>query len=127
MPISFRVASAIMAVFFGCAAGVQLNDPDPIPWIAVYGSACLLACFGGWGLRTPTIFSVALAVLALRWASQLAAQIDGRIRLSDLFQSWQMSGNRAELAREAGGLSIIVAWSLVVIVREVLRNRASPR
>ena len=39
MRIALRVAAALMAIFFVYAAVVQLNDPDPVRWIAISAAA----------------------------------------------------------------------------------------
>ena len=39
-----RVTSALLVLFFIYAAVVQFNDPDPILWVAIYGTAAGAAC-----------------------------------------------------------------------------------
>ena len=34
---------AVVAVLFGIAAVLQVNDPDPLPWIVLYGAVALVA------------------------------------------------------------------------------------
>ncbi|CAL1263431.1 unnamed protein product [Larinioides sclopetarius] len=40
--IVWRVANAMMTLFFIMASGVQFNDPDPFLWVPLYGTAAIL-------------------------------------------------------------------------------------
>jgi hypothetical protein len=50
----FRVANAVMTLLFLVATFVQYNDPDPIRWMAIYGSSGLPA-------TNPGVASVRIA------------------------------------------------------------------
>jgi transmembrane protein TMEM220 len=115
-----------MAILFGVAALLQLNDPDPIRWVSIYGSASALAAYAAVNSRIPVLATCLLGALALVWGIAVEIQIDRRILLSELFHSWKMYDGRVELAREAGGLFIIVVWSVALIVRALLLHRRKP-
>jgi len=56
-----RILSFILAVMFVVFAFVQVNDPDPIIWILIYGVMaviCVLAAFGIY----PRKFMIGLAI-----------------------------------------------------------------
>ena len=44
MPI--RIGSVFWVILMFVVAGLQFNDPDPVPWVAVYGT-----CGMTWLLR----------------------------------------------------------------------------
>jgi hypothetical protein len=115
-----------MALLFGVATLLQLNDPDPIRWILIYGCASALATFAAVRSRVPVFIICALGSLALIWAVGVELQIDRRIHVGELFQSWKMYDEGVELAREAGGLFIVAIWSLTLVVCAFLLNREKP-
>ena len=56
-----RILSFILAIMFLVFAFVQVNDPDPIIWILIYGVMaviCVLAAFGIY----PRKFMIGLAI-----------------------------------------------------------------
>ncbi|HEX7071581.1 MAG TPA: transmembrane 220 family protein, partial [Rhodothermales bacterium] len=64
---TLKIANVVMAVVFAAFTVVQVNDPDSLAWILLYGAAaacCVLFVFG----RLSPTFGGALAVLALVWA-----------------------------------------------------------
>ena len=93
-----RAANAVLCVLFLFAVAVQYNDPDPIRWMAMYGSAavcCLLALIG----RLPRILPAAVGLVALVWAVVLGASV--------------VRGNQplnSEEGRETMGLVIVAFW-----------------
>lgn len=103
-------ANWVMAALFVAAAAVQLNDPDPVRWIALYGAAaagCLLfrrAAFA-WSAQA------ALAAVALAWCLLLLGHLGGVVDSRAFFDlGMKMRGDATERAREAGGLAIVAAW-----------------
>ncbi|MEM1248656.1 MAG: transmembrane 220 family protein [Acidobacteriota bacterium] len=66
-----RVVYAVFAALMGVSALVQLNDPDPMLWVAAYGAAALVFAAAALGTahRWLTISTfVILALLAARSA-----------------------------------------------------------
>ncbi|XP_068673769.1 transmembrane protein 220-like isoform X2 [Montipora foliosa] len=43
-PWTWRLANGVMATFFALSAYVQINDPDPLIWMLIYGIPCVLCC-----------------------------------------------------------------------------------
>ena len=120
----FRVGNAVMAVLFCLAAGLQLNDPDPIRWLSIYGSACVLAGMAASDVRVPIGLICSVGLVALGWGIAVELDIDRFVEFRELFQSWQMKDAPVELAREAGGLFIVAAWAAALAVHSwLLRNR----
>ena len=116
MKILFLLLTA-MFLFF---ASLQVNDPDPVVWILIYGSmavVCVLAAFR----------------IYVRWlmALQAAAYIIYCVLLAPSLKVWWNSGNRSELfsnlatmshlyieeSREFLGLVICLVALLVVFLR----------
>lgn len=115
----------LMAALFTCSAALQYNDPDALPWIAIYvaaAAACVL-----WGLRrTAWPLAAAVTLIALGWAAALLPDVLGYVGLGDLFLRMDEKGGRVEVGREIGGLTIVVAWMVVLLLAE-RRRRAAAR
>jgi len=106
VPRWFVAVCWTLAVLFSLSVGLQVNDPDPVRWMLMYGLAGLavgllparryfcLACF-------------AIALFAAGWAAFLGQQVFGAIHFSDLWLKMSEKGGAVEVGREAGGLAII--------------------
>lgn len=95
------------ALAYGASALVQLNDPDPLLWFAVYAAAAVLVVLpvGRWVWRAH----VALAAMALLWAATL---VPGALELPAvgmLADEMKAATPAIELAREALGLLLVAA------------------
>jgi hypothetical protein len=117
-----RACNWLMAVLFGLSAALQYNDPDPLSWIALYAAAAAACVL--WGLRRVAWPVAALvAAIALAWAALLLPDVLGHVGPSDLFLRMSEKGGRVEIGREIGGLLIVTAWMLVLLVLEILERR----
>src|SRR5690606_17400845 len=70
-----KVLNLILAALFIGFAFVQINDPDPVLWILIYGLmavACVLAAFGYYYIRIRIGLLVALAAYSLFFLSDVA-------------------------------------------------------
>jgi hypothetical protein len=117
----WRAANALMLVMFAFSAAVQVNDPDPLRWIAVYGlatAACWLSLVG----RARRWFPASLGVIALVWAATLAPRVLGRVPLGDVFGAFEMRDVGVEETREMYGLLIVAVWMCVLAVRAPSRG-----
>ena len=107
----FRLACGLMAGLLGVCVVLQLDDPDPVRWMAIYGAGPVAS-----GLLPSTRPAAALALLiglgAAAWALYLANTVWGVIALSDLTSKMSEKGGAVEVGREAGGLAIEAAWLL---------------
>ena len=104
---------AALALFFAYAAVVQLNDPDPIGWIVIYGSAAVLA---------------AVQVLRPLWRPSALLVVVAIVYAGSLFPSWLREVRPvgqaffdSEVTRELMGL-LIVALSFTIVT--LLARRA---
>lgn len=114
-----KLLNGVMFAAFALSIAVQYNDPDPVAWIALYGSAA--ACCGlFWiGLRfwwAPAIVCfAALAWIGLSIPGLAAAE--DPIVWGDVFGQPAMKTMAVELVREIGGLAIVAIWMAVLAVR----------
>ena len=117
----WRVADAVMLLLFTLGAVVQLNDPDPVRWFAVYAlaaAACLLSLLR----RLPWPLPALLGAAALAWAATLAPRVVGRVPFGEMFGAFEMRTVGIEESREMYGLLIIAAWMAVLAVRARSRD-----
>ena len=105
-----------MLLLFTLGAVVQLNDPDPVRWFAVYAlaaAACLLSLLR----RAPRALPALLGAVALAWAATLAPRVVGRVPFREMFGAFEMRTAGIEESREMYGLLIIAAWMAVLALR----------
>jgi hypothetical protein len=103
-----RVGAAVLCGLFLLSVVVQVNDPDPGFWIAVYGLAAVLAglCAAGRLPLWPNVAALVLfAALFLAWSPSLFGA------RSEAFTSFEMRAPGDEQPREAIGLLLCAAWS----------------
>lgn len=113
-----RLLHALNIVFliaYTLSAAVQLNDPDPIAWIAIYLSAAGL-CGLQYLNRLKRIYIIPVLALSAIWMLLLIPGFIGQVQVLQLFESISMKSSEVELAREAGGLAFIVVWLSVLLV-----------
>ena len=111
-----RIANAVMLAAFALSVVVQINDPDPLVWIAIYGCAavaCLLALLGRGHWSYPAI----LAAVASVWAARIAPRVVGAVPVSDMFGAFEMESVAIEESREMYGLLIVAVWMAVLAWR----------
>ncbi len=108
LSITGRSLAAVFALLMAAMAVLQLNDPDSLPWVLMYGyltMVCLVSTFDG-VYRLPAWIGLAVALV---WAATLFPGVYELFRhhpTGDLFTG--MSPNRpyVEEARESLGLLI---------------------
>ena len=106
----FRTVNGLMALLFAAGAVVQVNDPDPIPWMAIYAAAGAVAIVWALRGRVPLAAPLGVGVVALVWG---AAVVVGGPELSvfgQMFAAWEMDSIATEEAREGTGLLLIAFW-----------------
>ena len=97
-----------MATLFVLSAAVQYNDPDPIPWMTLYGVAAVLSAAAP---RVPAARTVMrmVALTALLWAVHIAPGAWGA-DWGEVFGATTMKTPAVEVARETLGLLIVAVW-----------------
>lgn len=111
VPRWFVALCWVMAVLFSVSVGLQENDPDPIRWMALYGSAGLV-CFFFPRDRRAAIPAVVVGLIAAAWGAYLTSQVYDVLSFSDLFLKMDEKGGAVEVGRESGGLIIVAAMML---------------
>jgi hypothetical protein len=119
----WRLIAVAGGVAFVAFAWLQLNDPDPVPWVLAYGFTAALSGVAAFRPLPP--------LLAGAWGAICAASA-GLIL-------WMWDGNSApmgpesqgifaeEVVREAVGLGLVTAWMAVLAVHGWLARRHAER
>ena len=108
-----KIFASVVALVFAYSAVVQLNDPDPIRWFLIYGSAAVVSVFSIFG-RVPKLVFVGLASVAGLWAATL---------LPGTLSSAAFTGTEEE--RELTGLVLVVVAG-VLLARSGAGTRRDP-
>ena len=119
---AWKVADALFLLMFAFSVVVQVNDPDPLAWMAIYGAAaiaCLLSLMG----RLPWWFAVITGLIALVWAATIAPRVIGQVSFLDMFAEFEMKDIGVEESREMYGLLIVGGWMAVLGHRSFWRRR----
>ena len=95
-----------MTGFFGWAAVMQLNDPDPERWAALYTGAAVVALCSALARPLPRAAAL-LSVIALAWAAAIVPELIGTWRPADLGERMSPARPEVEYGRELGGLLIL--------------------
>jgi Transmembrane family 220, helix len=110
-----RALHVLFAALFAFSALLQLNDPDPLQWIAVYLAAAAVSALAAFApARLPRWLPWAVAAVAFTWGAWLTRGWWGQVAPSRMFEAWEMKNAAVELERESFGLFIVAAWMLVV-------------
>lgn len=105
-----------MTAVFLLSAGLQLNDPDPWAWVAIYLAAAGVSGLAATGRQPPWRRPAALAValVALVWAIRVALSSPRLPPILALFGDWEMQAAGTEERRETLGLLFLSLWSAFV-------------
>jgi glucan phosphoethanolaminetransferase (alkaline phosphatase superfamily) len=126
----WTVANGLMCLAFAFSVIVQVNDPDPLSWMAVYGAAALISGLELKRLVRP-LFPALLAAVALTWAATIAPRVIGKVPFGAMFAEFEMRNAGVEESREMYGLLIVAAWMASVAAAAAVRQRGrgavSPR
>jgi hypothetical protein len=110
---AWKLADALFLLMFAFSVIVQVNDPDPLAWMAIYGAAavaCLLSLRG----RLPWWFAVVTGIVALAWAATIAPRVIGQVPFMDMFAEFEMKDIGVEESREMYGLLLIGGWMAIL-------------
>ena len=120
--VAWKVADVLFLLMFAFSVVVQLNDPDPLPWMLIYGAAalaCLLSLLG----KLPWQFAVVTGIIALAWAATIAPRVIGEVPFLDMFADFEMKDIGVEESREMYGLILIGGWMSILGHRTFWRER----
>ena len=120
--LGWTVANVVAAVLFAASVAVQLNDPDPLPWMAIYGGAVIIALLEIIR-RVRPVFPALLSVTALAWAATIAPRVIGRVPLAEMFGAFEMKNAGVEESREMYGLLLVALWMAAVAIAAWRRGK----
>ncbi len=104
-----RVIFILFAVAFAVFAFLNLNDPDPIPWVAAYGATAILAALAAFG-RAHRVLVGVVGVAMFVW---MCTMIPGIVEwflggMPSIVDEMQATEPHIEVVREFLGLFIAV-------------------
>jgi uncharacterized membrane protein YeaQ/YmgE (transglycosylase-associated protein family) len=112
----------VLAVLFSLCVGLQVNDPDPIRWMLIYGAAALAAALLPAESKVWCIAGTVIGIVGAAWGAYLGSQVASKIGFSDLFLKMSEKGGAVEVGREAGGLVIIAVSLLSLSLYRYMRD-----
>jgi hypothetical protein len=125
--IALGVLGLLGAGLLGWAAVLQLNDPDPVRWVAIYGGAALACAATALAPRVWPL-AAAAAVVAAAWSATLLLGLERLATWAELTTDQPMHGGPVEESREGLGLLLAALWCLgVLALGRVVSRRASAR
>jgi transmembrane protein TMEM220 len=111
--LGWTVANVVAALLFAASVAVQVNDPDPLPWMAIYGGAAIIALLEC-TRRVRPVFPALLSVTALGWAATVAPRVIGKVPFTEMFGAFEMKNVGVEESREMYGLLLVALWMAAV-------------
>ena len=115
-----RIVNAFGVALFVLCAGVQVNDPDPLRWITVYGVSALLCAWAAVQRSVPLFVTLTWGLLTGAIAFGLLAFWEGDSHPMPGFPPWAPLNE--EVVREALGLGMCSLWALSLTVWEWRRT-----
>jgi len=109
--------NSFFLVAYLLSALVQYNDPDALPWIAIYLAATGM-CVAEYRKKQPSWLPPLLLGFSGLWIVFLLPAIVGQVSFAEIFESISMQTRAVEEAREIGGLGLITLWAAVLTFRK---------
>jgi hypothetical protein len=106
----FRTLSGLMAALFAFGAVVQLNDPDPLRWVAIYAATAAPSTVAALRGSVAPRWTLPVGTAAAVWGVSLALDVESLVDYRSMFDAWEMQSVSIEIAREASGLFMIAVW-----------------
>jgi hypothetical protein len=124
MARAFQWFSALMCVLALWAASLQLNDPDPERWFAMYAACALVAVTEVLDRALPWLAG-SLAAVALLWALSIVPELLSGWTPADLGARMSPARPDIEYGRELAGLLIVSTYcvSVCLVQRRRLKLR----
>lgn len=115
-----------MLLMFAFSVVVQVNDPDPVRWMLLYGAAAL-ACLFAFRRGLRWWFPAVVGVVALAWSASIAPRVLGKVPFLDMFAEFEMKNEGIEESREMYGLLLVGLWMVVLAARAAVQRPATRR
>lgn len=105
-----KAAFIAVAILFAAFAYLNLNDPDPAPWVAAYGATSGLFAFAAFGRADRRIIGALVAALFIWMSTMITGMLDwARMGFPTITGSMKADSPHVEVVREFLGLLIAVA------------------
>jgi hypothetical protein len=122
----FRVLCGVMAALFLFSVVVQVNDPDPVQWMAMYAASAVLSALAarrrpGYGWPWPAL----VGLVALGWGLFLWPGVREPGAFEHMADAWEMKDASIEQARETTALLVTAGWMAILAIAARIR-RAGP-
>lgn len=112
----FRALAGVIAALLAFAAALNVNDPDPVRWVAIYGVACVVSVVVAVMGTVPAVVAVVVGGVALAWALVWAMRGPNLEAYAHMFDEWEMKSAAVEEARETCGLLIVAGWMATLVI-----------
>ena len=103
-----------LALLFALFAAVQLNDPDPWGWVALYGFVAVVSAFAAFGRYHPYLLYLGLGIVLI-WMATLFPDFINWVKMGmpTITGSMKAESPHVELTREFLGLllcALALGW-----------------
>ena len=113
-----KLLNLILAIIFLAFALLQINDPDPYLWIALYGGIALLFGFAAFGQYRKWPILAGLVVCVFELASLMPAFVDWmQSGMPSITETMHAETPHVELVREFLGLAIALVGLIFLYFR----------
>ncbi len=120
-----RIVNALGTALFVFCAVVQVNDPDPVRWMTVYGVSAVLCAWAAIRGTVPLMVTLTWGLLTGAVGFGSIAFWEGDSHPMRGFPPWAPLNE--EVVREAMGLGICSLWALSLTVWGWRRSAARAR
>lgn len=123
-----KVFNLVLAVVFVLFAFVQVNDPDPVLWILIYGVmavACVLAAFGYYYSKVLMVILIVYVAYSLVFISGVAEWLRSENKGLLFDDIAKMQYPYIEESREFLGLFICIAVLIMHLLHARNRRRTA--
>jgi hypothetical protein len=121
-----KTVNLVFSLLFLFAAVVQYNDPDPLPWLLIYGFSAILCGLYVWK-PVFTILPAITGIVSLIWMIFLLVILlnaPSPIIWADVFGEAAMKTESVELTREILGLFFVWAWMAVLVFKNLNKQNS---
>lgn len=127
-----RILNGVLAALFVYAAAVNLNDPDPVQWVAIYAAGAVATGWAAWhpgGI--PWWSPLLVGAIAAAWAAAIGRRVRGQVRFGEIWSGFVadpgMKTQLIEEGREYYGLCITAGAMLLAAITHWLGAHAAAR
>ena len=120
-----RSLSTLMILLALVSAYLQLNDPDPERWFAIYFACAVVALLAALG-RPLRWLSMSVGAIAFLWALAIVPELLGSWSPEQLTATMSSEHPEVEFGRECAGLLIVASYCWFVFAWAGRRRPSAP-